>query len=59
MKGREIYDLRRRAKLGLYERAATLPLLQWDVTEPPPDVGLRAPPRGSDEHPGRCAPRRC
>ena len=45
MKGREIYDLRRRTKLGLYERSGpTLPLLQWDVTEPLPDVELRGEP---------------
>jgi len=45
VKGREIYDLRRRTKLGLYERSGpTLPLLQWDVTEPLPDVELRGEP---------------
>jgi hypothetical protein len=42
VKGRESYDLRRKVKLGLYEtQRATLPLLEWDVTEPLPDVQLR------------------
>ena len=45
VKGREIYDVRRRTKLGLYERSGpTLPLLQWDVTEPLPVVELRGEP---------------
>jgi hypothetical protein len=39
VKGRALYDLRRRAKLQLYnDRAATLPLLQWDVAQPLPDL---------------------
>jgi hypothetical protein len=45
VKGRELYDLRRKAKLGIYEvRRPTLTLLQWDVTDPLPDVELHRPP---------------
>ena len=45
VKGGELYDLRRKAKLGIYEvRRPTLTLLQWDVTDPLPDVEMHRPP---------------
>jgi hypothetical protein len=41
VKGRELYDLRRRTKLALYQQPTAMPLLQWDVAEPLPDVHRR------------------
>jgi Protein of unknown function (DUF1173) len=38
VKGREIYDVRRKDKLGIYGQSSTLSLLQWDVTDPTPTV---------------------